>query len=319
MSNNFNPVEKLREAREFVLTPNQTDFLVVRNTGSTPEVGKLNIGLFAQDDLDEIVHGELNSKIEDIQSGATQLRELSVANTVSSESIIQYTEERNLPNSETFDLLTTREDYESTTYTEEPSPDFQLIRISDTEGNIFIGVQNYQNATLVETTSSLAMLFSGEEYERFDGEMIIVRDNLNAVYFDGYIFVMTPRSFESMFNMRDEYQAYAESAISSYRSSGIRFQDEDKVEDWLLSHINMLREMYEIRQSGLPDRTEPEDIISLIDDFDLDVLYEVENGEVLLDIDEYTDSWQLLRLLGAKYAETEQMNTRWEIDEGRRL
>jgi hypothetical protein len=319
MTNGTDPLSILRDAREFVQQPNQTEFLVVRDGESGPDVGKLNIGLHAQDDLDEIVHSELNNQIGSIEGGATQVRELDVANTVTSESIIQFTESRNLPDTETFDLLTSAEDYESTTYTQEPTPNFQLIRITDTSGDLLIGVQNYQNASLVETTSSLALLFSDQEYERFDGEMVVVRDNLNAVYYDGYIFVMTPSSFESMFNMREEYQDHAEHAISTYRDSGIRFQDEDRVEDWLLSHINMLREMYDIQQSGLPERTDPQDIISIIDSFDLDVSYQTADGEVLLDIDEYTDSWQLLRLLGAKYAETEEMDTRWEIDEGRRL
>lgn len=313
------PVEVLKQAREFSQGPVQTDFLVVRKQSSGPEVGELGIGRQAQQELNEIVSEALTSRIESLRGGRTQSRELDVVNTLSSESIIQHTSIDNVPDSELFDLLTTRDDYPSTKYTDGPEPNFQLIRQSDTSGNVLIGVQNYQNTTLVETTSALAFLFQGEEYERFDGEMIVVRKNLNALYFDGQLFVMTPRSFESMFDMREEYEESAHEAISKYQDSGIKFQDPDKIEGWLLSHINMLREMYEIHDSGLPDRTEPEAVISLIDDFGLKIDYRRKNGDVHLDIDDYTQSWKLLRLLGAKYAETEEMGTRWEIDQGRRL
>lgn len=313
------PLNKLNDARDFIQSPNQTDFLVVRKRNSGPHVGKLNIGRTAQAELNEIVVEAISNKIDSIRDGDTQIRELDVANTISGESIIQYTNSDNLPDSEIFELLTTRRNYETTVYSEDPEPNFQLIRIADSNGKMVIGVQNYQNTTLVETTSALAMLFSDNEYEKFGGDMIVVRPNLNALYFDGHIFVITPKSFESMFDMRREYEEHAQNALDKYEDTGIRFQDEGKIKNWLLSHINMLREMYDIQQSGLPERTEPSDLVELVENFDLNVNYEMEDGEILLDVEEYTDSWQLLRLLGAKYAETEQMDTRWEIDQGRRL
>jgi hypothetical protein len=319
MTSNSSPRDVLKQARSLAQGATNTDFLVVRKTSRGPEVGELGIGVTEENELNEIVAEELSGYIESLRTGKTEVRDLDVVNTVTTENILQYTDVDSLPDTDLVELLTTRSDFPQTTYDQDPEPNFQLIRLYDNSGNVLIGVQNFQNTTLVETSSTLTMLLEGDQYQIFDGEMIIIRDNLNAIYYKGHVFVMSPKSFESMFNLRDEYEEQAQSAISDWEESGIKFQDEDQIEEWLLSHINMLREMCEIQQSGLPSRTEPSDLIQLIEDFSLDVNYRKQNGEVFLDIDDYTDSWQLLRLLGAKYAETEQMDTRWEIDEGRRL
>lgn len=44
MSLNLDPAEKLKEAREYAMGNTEAEFLLVRDTGEAPEVGKLPLG-----------------------------------------------------------------------------------------------------------------------------------------------------------------------------------------------------------------------------------------------------------------------------------
>lgn len=318
MAGALDPLPKLKEAREYAQNTKGADFLVVRKQGQSPSVGELDVGLHAEDKLTQLVYDEISDHISRLQNGIAQARELDVVNTLTKERVIQYCTPSDLPDTELLNLLTTRQDYKETRFTEEPTPNFQLIRIQEPKGPVLIGVQNFQNTELINTKKGLTMWFEGDKYELFQGEMLVVRDNLNALYFDGHLFIMTPKSFESMFNLRDEYEREAKVTLSNYAEQGIKFAN-DEIEDWLLSHINMLRELYEISESGLPDRTDPETVAQVVENYNLDIKYEKHDGEIELDIDTYPECWQLLRVLGAKYAESREMATRWEIDEGNRI
>ncbi|MFC6766679.1 Kiwa anti-phage protein KwaB-like domain-containing protein [Natrinema soli] len=323
MSLNLNPIEKLKEAREYAEGNTEAEFLLVRERNGSPQVGKLPIGKTVQQEIADNFAQDLTTHIDNLREGDTRTRPLDVANTISEESILQCAPVSDLPNSELFRILISRDNHGSTTYTEDPKPDFQLIRISEPDGKILVGVQSYSGVKLVDTTKKLSLQYSGKEYERFKGDMLVIKPGVNAVYYDGWLFVISPKSFESMFNMREEYEKRAKEAIDGFEDAGIRFTDKEKTTDWLLGHINMLRGMYEIYDAGIHQQATPSQIETMIKNYDLDqrfsLSYVRQNGEIELDVAEYVHTWKLLKLLSGKYAEDNIMGTQWEIDSGQRL
>ncbi len=143
-------------------------------------------------------------------------------------------------------------------------------------------------------------------YTKFEGDLLIVPESLNAVYYDGHVFVRTPKSFEKMFEMREEYEQKAESVINSFEAAGIQFADKKVKEEWLAEgEIRILRKLYSVHENEIPKYATPKDISRIIDKYDVGVTYQRKNGHIELDIDEYTDVWELLRVLNSDYAEAE--------------
>lgn len=323
MSKKLNPAETLREARDFAHANTESEFLLVREESGSAEVGKLQIGKPVQVELADTVASCLTDYIDDLREGKTRARELDVANTISEESIMQCTHVKNLPASDLFKSLLKRGHDTTTTYSADPKPDFQFIRISEPDGKRLLGIQSYNSVRLVETEDSVSMLYDGKEYERFRGDILVIQPTLNAVYYDSWLFIDSPKSFEKMFNMREEYEKRAKEAINSFEDSGIQFADRNKIADWLLSHINILRGMYEIYDKDIHKEADPEQIEKMIEEYELDqrstLDYTRRNGEIELSVDEYQHTWKLLKLLSGKYAEDEIRGNQWEIDSGQRL
>lgn len=228
-----------------------------------------------------------------------------------------------LPGSDLFELLISRDHHGATTYTADPKPDFQLIRISEPDGKILVGVQSYHGVELVETTNKLSLLYSGQEYERFRGDMVVIQPSVTAVYYDGWLFVISPKTFESMFNMREEYEKRAKEAIEGFEEAGICLANKDKMTEWLLSHINILRGMYEVYDTGIHEQATPDQIEQMIQTYELDQRFSLDyvrqDGQIELEVGKYVHTWKLLKLLSGKYAEDGIMGTQWEIDSGQRL
>lgn len=323
MSLNLDPAKKLKEAREYAMGNTEAEFLLVRDTGESPEVGKLPIGKTVQQEVADIFAQDLSSHIDDLRNGDTRPRALDVANTISEDSIMQCAPVSDLPASDLFEILISRDHHGTTTYTADPKPDFQLIRISEPDGKILVGVQSYRGVELVETTNKLSLMYRNQEYERFRGDMVVIQPNVTAVYYDGWLFVISPKTFESIFNMREEYEKRAKEAIEGFEQSGIRLANKEKMSEWLLSHINILRGMYEVYDTGIHEQATPDQIEQMIKAYELDqrssLEYVRQDGQIELEVGEYVHTWKLLKLLSGKYAEDEIMGTQWEIDSGQRL
>ena len=82
MSEAPDPIEKLKDAREFVQGNSDTEFLLVRKEGNGADVGKLNIGYQVEQELDKTVEDELTEHIDKLREGKALSRPLDVANTV---------------------------------------------------------------------------------------------------------------------------------------------------------------------------------------------------------------------------------------------
>lgn len=298
-------IDCLREARDFAEGNTTTDYLLVHKKPEGPEIAALDFRGVVQNEMKKLVSNALTTFLDDIRDGRLSINGLSAINTVTEDSTLQHAHEADLPETALFRALTTDKDYPNTTYDKEDPPDFQLIKISDGQKTL-IGVQNHQTLkTYNNSQSGLSLLYEDSVYTKFEGDLLIVPESLNAVYFDGHIFVRTPKSFEKMFNMRNEYESKAKNVLGALREAGIDFADNRVPKEWLLGDIRILRKMYQISENGIPEHATPDDFKEMIEKYPADVRYKMNGDTITLDIDEYHNVWALLRLLNADYAEAE--------------
>lgn len=323
MTLSLDPEKKLKEAREYAQSNTETEFLVVRNSSESPEVGKLPLGKPVQNELSDVVSKAITEIIDGILNEETLVRELDVSNTISETSIIQCAPVSDLPDTELFQLLISRENHGATTYSESPKPDFQFIRISEPDGKRLVAVQSYNDVDIVDTNRKLSLLYTNKEYEEFQGDMLVINPRINALFYDKWLFVVSPTIFESMFNMREEYKTRAKEAIRGLEDGGIQFADRETTTNWMLSNIHMLRDLYKLYDGEIYEEVTPDQIEQMVDEYRLEemssVSYSRRDGIIELDVDKYQHTWKLIKLLSGKYAEDEIMGTRWEIESGNRL
>jgi hypothetical protein len=317
------PIEKLSAAREFADGQTETEILLVRETEDGPNVGKMQIDRSVQNELSNLFSKSLTTIIDKLRDGETIPRELDVANTVTGNKTLQVAPVDELPQSDLSQVLISRDNHGTTSYLEKPKPKFQMIRISEPGGKILAGVQSYHDYDFIQTDDEVAIWYNNEEYAKFDSDLLVIKPKLNSIYYDNWVFVNSPSTFEQMFEMREEYEQRAEEALDGFEESGIQFEEAEKTKDWLTSQMGMLRGMHEIHDNNIHERATPETVEQIIRKYELDerfsINYERHNGEIQLGVDEYTDTYKLLKLLAAKYAEDEIMETQWEIDSGQRL
>lgn len=317
------PIKKLSRAREFAEGSTEAELLLVRKENGTPNVGKLEIDSTLQNDVSALFSKGLTSIIDKLQEGKMVPGELDVANTVADGSSLQVAPVDSLPDSELSRVLISRDNHGTTTYSEQPKPNFQLLRISEPGGKILVGVQSYHDYDFVQTDEEVALWYDNTEYSKFDGDLLVLKPKLNSIYYDNWVFVDSASMFEQMFEMREEYERRAEEALEGFKDSGIIFDNQEQTNQWLQSQMNMLRGMYEIYDNQIHEKITPKKVEEFINKYDLDnrfsISYERDGGEITIGVEEYTDTWKLLKLLGAKYAEDDIMGTQWEIDAGQRL
>lgn len=253
MTNQDSAADLLKEAREFVEGNTTTEYLLVHKRENGPEIGTLEFRRTVQNELEKVVSEVLTEFVNKIRDGTLSIRDLSAVNTVTDESLIQQASESELPDTELFRALTSNRNYPSTKYDRDDPPDFQLIKTSD--GNkTMIGVQNHRALKTYDSSKSgIPLMYNNDVYSKFEGDLLIVPESLNAIYFDGHVFVRTPKSFEKMFDMREEYERKANSVISNFESSGIRFSEEKIKKNWLAEgEIRVLRKLYTVHENEIP-------------------------------------------------------------------
>lgn len=311
--------EQLKAAREFVGGNTSIEYLLVHKRESGPQVRSLEFRRPVQQEFEMLVSDVLTTFIDSLRDKSTKVRALSAISTATDESNIQHAKIEDLPDTELVRALSRDRDYPTTKYDKDDKPDFQLIKATDGT-KTFIGVQNHQSLkTYGATDNGIPLLYTNTVYSKFDGDLLIVPESLNAVYFDGDVFVMTPKSFEKMFEMRDEYEEQAKEVIEEFHSSGIRFADERIPRKWLMGDIRILRKLYAVYDNEIPKFATPDNIQEVIDKYDVAVQYQRKNGHIELDIEQYTDIWKLLKVLNSDYAEAELIpDARLEID-GKRI
>ncbi|RQG93087.1 DUF4868 domain-containing protein [Natrarchaeobius halalkaliphilus] len=319
MTTQNDAADTLKNAREFVQGNTSTDYLLVHKRETGPEIQTLEFRKTVQNELEKLFADVLTSYIDKVRDGSVGIRNLSAINTVTDESLIQHATIDELPDTELFRSLTSDSTYPTTKYDKNDPPDFQLIKVSDGKKHL-IGIQNHRSLKTYDASKSgIPLLYRDAVYSKFESDLLIVPEALNAIYFEDQLFVMTPKSFEKMFEMRDEYEQKAETVISNFEDSGIRFSKSKITDDWMINgDIRVLRKLYTVHENEIPTYATPDRIKMVIDKYDIEVQYRKKNGFIELDIEEYTDIWKLLRLLNSDYAEAELIpDARLEIESKR--
>lgn len=296
--------QRLKRARKFAQGNTQTDYLLVHKDDAQPNIGSLEFRGAVQKEINDLFVQSLTEKINKIRDGKLDLRRLDISNTNLDEPIVQCESISKFPDSELFQTLVSKKDYPNTKIDLDDKPDFQLLRVTDGD-KVLIGVQNSQSIKAYGKSDGLPVLYNNDVYTKFDGDVFIVPQSINAVCFDGLVYVFTPKSFEKMFEMRDEYERQANQVIEKFGNAGIKLANEKVRDEWLVGEIRILRKMFEVSQNEIAHHATPNKIKQVIEKYGVDVEYTKKNGDIELEINRYQDIWELLRLLNADYAEAE--------------
>lgn len=310
-------LDSLKDAREFAQTTKQVEYLLVRNSDDSTELGELEIKRNVQNELRQVMTDEITRFVDAVRSGGTLLEELETANTFRDESILQYIPADELPPTDLFALLQNRSSYPHTTYSDGDDPDFQLIRVRDPNGKLLIGVQNYRGDQIIDTSTKATIWYNNKVYDKFSTDLVQVPQKINVLYYDGWVFIVSPKSFERMFEMRDAYEERAKEVLNEFSNQNIEFAREEQMEDWLLGNLNMLRKMYQVGELDMPAQATPQEFKRIIDKYNPPVDYTMKGGKIELDVEEYTDIWKILRVFTDSYSEGEILDVQWEIDQKR--
>lgn len=296
--------KRLKRARKFAQDNSDTDYLLVHKTGSTPEIGGLDFPATVQQEINKLLVDSMSDLISEIFEGKKDLRPFRVANSNLDEPIIECQAISSLPNSDLFQAIVSDKPYPTTKLDMENKPDFQLIRVTDGD-QVLVGIQNSQSIQVYDDSDGLSLLYDNEMYTKFDGDLFIVPQSINAICFDGMVYIRTHKSFEKLFEIREEYERQAENVIDRFNKSGITFANQRLENEWLVGDIRILRKMFEVRKNKIPKYATPDKIEEVIEKYEVGVEYQRKNGQIELDIERYQDVWELLRLLNDDYAEAE--------------
>lgn len=271
-----------------------------------------------QNEFRDLIINALSDYVDGIRNGDLTVQDLSAINTVTDEASLQHSPTDSLPDTALFNELERDTDYPSIRYDSDDPPDFQLIKVTDGE-KVLMGIQNHRSLTVFdETKKGIPLLYQESMYTKFAGDLLIVPDSINAVSYDGDVFVRSPKSFEKMFEMRDEYEERASEVFDRFDDVGIKFARDKLTDEWLVSDIRVLRKLYTIHENEITEHATPEEVKNLIVKYDVDVEYDFDDDELTLDVENYFDIWKLLRVLNADYAEAEIIPARLEI-QGKRI
>lgn len=295
---------RLKRARNFAQVNSDTDYLLVHKESSKPKIGSLNFPVTVQQEINKLLTDSVSDLIKAVSNGEKDLRRFHISNNNIDEPVIECEAVSNMPNSELFQTIISNKTFPNTKMDLDNKPDLQLIRATDGE-KVLVGIQNSRKIKSYTKSSGLSLMYDNEMYTKFDGDLFTVPESIDALYFDGLLYVENHSPFEKMFEIRDKYENKANTVISKFNESGIKFKDKKISDQWLVGDIRILRKMFEIRQNEIPTHATPSKIKSVIEKYGVDVEYTMENESIELDINRYHDIWELLRLLNADYAEAE--------------
>lgn len=247
--------------------------------------------------LEELVRDKVQTKLESLQSNHKRLVDYDIQNRHRDEDVIEYLSAESLPRFEDFGRLLEGQRFSSTTYREPPKPEFQAIRVhhSDLDGKI-VGFLNYRRDQILGRTSRVRMKVGSTKHSSVDESLMGIPNRLDALYYEGDVFVFNHSHFESAFDYMDQYLEQADETLDELREGDIPFDDFDLFADAVRSNPNALRLLQEVHERGVYTELGPEDAELIQEEFDTEVEFvEKDDGSHAIFMENKLDVWKVLR------------------------
>lgn len=168
------------------------EFKRAKTIGDLPE----RLGSFAEN--------KIETKQQAVADGSKEGVEYAAANISDQSDYVQHVTADDVPRFEQYRDLLTIDDFEQTDYINEDGegPKFQVILIRDgTEARALV-FQDITRREILGEDNRIRFWSSDDHYTEVDETIIEVPNRIDAVYYDGHIFIFDQRRFEKIFDYR---------------------------------------------------------------------------------------------------------------------
>lgn len=258
---------------------------------------RISLGQEIPEELEELVREKVKNKHTALENDSIRFSDYSIENRDRDQTFIQYEPAENIPQFENFERLLEGQRFNHTTYTESPKPEFQAIRIRDSENDeMAIAFLHYSRRQIMGRTSWARMKVGSEKHRKVDDSLISIPNRVDAVYYDGTMYLFDQSKFEKIFDYLAEYERRADDVVEVIEDADIPFHDFEMFKDAVYGNNRVLRLMYKIHEREVYEDMDAEDAEYIRDNFDADVKFEEnDEGEMAIKMDDKRDVWGVLR------------------------
>lgn len=318
------PQRTLEQAHEFLRADDGSlitedrfrDFVVSRSVDENEETAYTSGEIWLPPETLDTLHGflaeQLKKCLNDVQSYQKPLRRYGVG--IGDQDFTEFVERSEIPLIDQQESLLTEIDLPDTTYEEPCEPDFQAIRVMDRDGKIILGLQYYYGSYLLGDNNLVNLRSTDNEYVPLDDPIIAVPAYLDAIYYDGYIFVLNRWQFEQMFGYKEEYERLANEVLDVIEDNDFSFDDPEFVRDTVLGNINLLRTIRNVESDDLYSRTTPSRAKTIIDNYNFDgINYQEKNGELEISVSDKKDVSELIKIFNDGHLESPIFDRKYQV------
>lgn len=303
-------ISDFEKASDFAKEEDRTrDLLVARESGEEEsgfDIGEVPLGEEIADKLQELVKNSIKDHIDDCKSGKKDFEEHDINNVDKDKTPVQYInlENNDFPFVETIQNLANNHNFPDTSY-KDPRPDFQAIRIKNSDGKKLVALRNYTNHQLVGQKDRYLMWFKDNRYDKFEDEVIKLPNKIDAIYYDNTIYIFKQRSFEDIFDYEEHLIQEVESVYEEIEESDVLIHNMDEFQQRANNDREKLRKLHEVSRNGITDELTMERAQMIIDEYDLNLeLEENEDGEKGIRIPNGRLVWTAIRLFNNDHLES---------------
>lgn len=293
-------VDRLERALDFLRESRRSSQYLLSKKEDHFEFGVAPLSAPILNTAERIFEQSLEDIVTGVNEGDKEIKQFSIAHTTRNVTPIQYLPVEELPDTARFDYLLSDPSLEERSYEEWPNPDVQIIRIKEPGGSSLLGLQEFTNHQVVGSSKPILFSSGDEQYDVIEDSLLTIPSRVNAVYFDDYVYVYTPKAFERIYDIRGEYEEQTDHVIDTLENRDIELADDSIVETFK-NDIRCLRRINEIKRHNIHEDLEPEAVIETVEKYDVPVIAQERNDSLVLDIESGSHRWKLLDLLSDSY------------------
>jgi hypothetical protein len=269
--------------------------------------GRITVDTNVASELESLVRDKVEDKYSAHEEKKILFDEYDIANRDRDKTFVQHVPFEEVVEPERFNRLFEGERFSRTTYTEGEKPEFQAIRLKDEDSErMAIAFIHYTRRQIMGRTSRLKMKMLGDETHRqVENSLLSIPDRVDAVYYDGMLYVFDQTKFEQIFDYIEKYKSSAEEVVESIREKDIPFEDFEMFEEAVYGNNRVLRLMHEVEQRGVYDEMNPDDVEHVRENYETDVKFkENEDGDLVITMENKRDIWAVLRFFNDDHLES---------------
>jgi len=210
---------------------------------------------------------------------------------------LQYLPIDDIPEYDLFDPLTQAKTFDDDSYDGLGSADFQALRIRDEWGNMFVAFRKFTRRQIVGSSWKVKLMLSGDEYNKFEDNLFALPEKFDAFLFKDHLFVANQGKFEDIFNYFKEYENRTSKVLDGLEDSEIKIHNVDFFEEAVTGDRSALRKMAVVEDRGLYNELTRDEVESEIEQYNLNVNTDTQEGEWGLILPSKDDKRDMIRLL----------------------